>query len=251
MNQFVRYARYYDLLYADKDYPKEADYISRLCKRYSPEAASILNIGCGTGRHDELIRAKGYSVSGVDRSEEMLECARARGAGTYTLGDFRTFRLGQQFDVVMALFHVVSYLPENSDVIQAFNTAYEHLKDGGLFLFDCWYGPGVLTDLPRVRVKRLSSGEISLLRIAEPVMHPEGNLVNVNYQIYMQDTSSGIIDEFQESHRMRYFFRPELEMICSLTGMSIEGYYDGFSDQQPGLNSWNAFFVCRKTGHIP
>ena len=53
------------------------------------------------------------------------------------------------------------------------STAAKHLKPNGVFIFDFWYGPGVLTDPPVVRLKRLENEEIEVLRIAEPVMHPK------------------------------------------------------------------------------
>lgn len=247
MNQFEKYARYYDLLYSDKNYPEEIDYVIKLIDLHRPGARSLLNIGCGTGRHDEFLASKGYTVCGVDRSDEMLSSARKRGAGDYTLGDFRSVRLEKRFDVVMALFHVVSYLSSNEDVIQAFRTAYEHLEAGGIFLFDCWYGPGVLSDLPSNRVKRMKDGDISLVRIAEPEMHPGKNMVDVNYQLFIHDKNAGWNpEELKETHSMRYFFRPELELLCSLSCLSIVGYYEWFTVSEPTLRSWNACFVCKK-----
>ena len=49
------YSRYYNLLYKDKDYAGEAAYIYDLIGRYRPGATNILNLGCGTGRHDHLL----------------------------------------------------------------------------------------------------------------------------------------------------------------------------------------------------
>ncbi len=73
MNTFGDYSKYYNLLYKDKEYSKEVDYVSNLIKKYSPEAKTILDLGCGTGRHDELFIKHGFSVWGVDISEKMLE----------------------------------------------------------------------------------------------------------------------------------------------------------------------------------
>jgi len=73
MNQFGNlYSQYYDLLYQDKDYIAEVDYIENLIKSHSREVKTILDLGCGTGKHDELLCDKGYTVHGVDISKEML-----------------------------------------------------------------------------------------------------------------------------------------------------------------------------------
>jgi len=122
MNVFSDYANYYDLLYQDKDYEGEADYIHRLIKEYAPKAGTVLELGCGTGKHALLLAKKGLSVHGVDISQEMLEKASglldsvsADIAGRVALvqGDVQTYRYSQKFDVVLSLFHVMSYQTGN------------------------------------------------------------------------------------------------------------------------------------------
>src|SRR3990172_5281821 len=77
MTVFGKYSSYYNLLYKDEDYAGEVEYIHNLIQKHSPGAKSILDLGCGTGRHDLLLAEKGYSVTGVDQSEEMLAVAKA------------------------------------------------------------------------------------------------------------------------------------------------------------------------------
>ena len=82
MNQFGNlYSQYYDLLYRDKDYLGEVEYIDKLIKSLNKETKTILDLGCGTGRHAEILCDKGYIVHGVDRSKEMLEVAESRRKG--------------------------------------------------------------------------------------------------------------------------------------------------------------------------
>lgn len=214
MSVFNEYARYYDLLYRDKDYQGEAEYIHGLIQAHAPGAHSILNLGCGSGRHDRCLLDLGYTVTGVDMSEEMLIAARAEAAENssleYLLGDVRTVRLEKTFDVVISLFHVMSYQITNADMKAAFATASVHLKPGGLFLFDCWYGPGVLSDRPTRRVKELEDEAIRVTRIAEPVLHPNENVVDVNYQVSISNKFTGEVNDIRETHRMRYLFLPEI-----------------------------------------
>ena len=67
-NVFAKYSEYYDLIYTDKDYQKEVDYIDQLIQKYHPKAKTILDLGCGTGVHANLLAAKGYRVMGIDLS---------------------------------------------------------------------------------------------------------------------------------------------------------------------------------------
>jgi SAM-dependent methyltransferase len=78
MNVFGNYAHYYNLLYRDKDYAGEAKFIHQLLQTYAPSTQSILELGCGTGTHAQLLAKEGYEVHGVDLSTQMLEQASDR-----------------------------------------------------------------------------------------------------------------------------------------------------------------------------
>jgi SAM-dependent methyltransferase len=102
---FADYARYYDLLYRDKDYAAEAEYVAGLIRKFHPSARSILELGSGTGIHASLLAEKGITVHGIERSPEMLARSQAlaenRAAGddrlTFTTGDIRDVRLTGTF----------------------------------------------------------------------------------------------------------------------------------------------------------
>lgn len=246
MSVFGTYSRYYDLLYKDKDYAAEAEYVHGLIAQHCPRAQTILDLGCGTGRHAQLLAHKGYAVTGLDRSEQMLETARAASHGPvpeYLQGDLRDARLGREFDVVVSLFHVMSYQTTNADLKSAFATVREHLRPGGLFLFDCWYGPAVLTQRPQVRIQRLEDEHVSVTRLAEPVMRPNENLVDVNYQIFIQEKPSGRMHQLSETHTMRYLFAPEVELLFDVAGLELRGSSEFMSSNEPSADTWNALFI--------
>lgn len=248
MTQFADYSRYYDLLYRDKDYTGEAEYVDSLIRRYLPGARTILELGCGTGRHSHLLTEKGYHVHGVDRSGDMLAVAARRGNNrlNFTRGDIRELRLDATFDVALALFHVMSYQTDNDDLLAAFQTVYGHLSKGGIFIFDCWYGPAVLADLPAVRVKRLEDETVKIVRIAEPVLHPNDNTVDVNYEVLVTDKTTAVLDVITESHPMRYLFKPEIELIINQFGLSLVDSFEFMTGSALGFRTWNACFVVRK-----
>lgn len=244
---FDRYSRYYDLLYRDKNYEAEAAFVQGLIAQHSPGCRTMLELGCGTGLHGAALAQRGYSVHGVDLSEEMLARAQKRRNNelSFARGDVRDLRLGRTFDAVISLFHVVSYQTTNADLRAIFATARSHLREGGVFVFDCWYGPAVLTDRPVVRVKRMEDEVTRVTRIAEPTMHPNECTVDVAYQMFVEDRASGAVDQIAELHRMRYLFRPEIDLLAQAAGLQIVQACEWLTGRPLGENTWSACFVAR------
>jgi SAM-dependent methyltransferase len=254
MNVFKDYAHYYDLLYQDKDYEGEAHFIRHLISNYSPNAKTILELGSGTGRHAKLLAQAGFRVHGVERSPEMLAQCQVhcdslsqdlREALDFTQGDLRTCDIKQSFDTVISLFHVISYQISNEDLIAAFRTARKHLNPGGIFIFDVWYGPAVLHTPPEIRIKRIENEAFGLIRIAEPNMHINDNIVDVNYQILMQEKGSTHWNCFSETHHMRYLFQPELALLLQMADFDLLETCEWLTGQEIGTNTWGACFVAQ------
>jgi len=154
---FDAYSRYYDLLYQDKDYEGEVEYIDSLLQAYGVTGCELMEFGSGTGKHGRLLAEKGYNIIGIELSDSMVQKAQKTDGFTCQQGDIRTISLGRSFDTVLALFHVVSYQTTNADIQAMFQRAAEHLQVGGLFVFDVWYSSAVYNLKPEIRVKRMTS----------------------------------------------------------------------------------------------
>lgn len=257
MSNFGLYSKYYDLLYAEKDYAAEAEHVRDLIVAHRPTAQSVLELGCGTGMHACLLAKAGFSVHGVDSSSEMLVRAQHRLSTidqdlarrlSFEGGDLRTYRAGRSFDAVIALFHVMSYQTRDEDLEQALRTAAEHLEAGGVFVFDFWYGPAVLWQRPTQRIKRLEDESISVLRFAEPAVHPNDNVVDVHYTIVAHDKQCGTTQTVAELHRMRYLFMPELDSLLARSGFVRKRATAWLSSMAPSLDTWGVCVVAEK-GH--
>jgi SAM-dependent methyltransferase len=248
MTVFGVYSRYYDLLYREKDYAGEAAYVAKLIRAARPGARSILDLGCGTGRHARELAALGFTVTGVDRSAEMVAIARqtpTTGARFFE-GDLGTMRLDERFDVVTSLFHVFSYQTTNQALSAAFATAHAHLRDGGVLVFDAWYGPAVLSDPPAVRVKRLSNDEMEVVRISEPTLHANRNVVDVDFEVLIRDRLKDTTSRLTERHEMRYLFTPEIEAFAAAAGLKLLASEEWLTGMPPGLGTWGVVFACER-----
>jgi SAM-dependent methyltransferase len=243
---FNAYSRYYDLLYRDKNYVAEAKYIADLLERFGVSGKRLLEFGSGTGKHGRLLAARGYKVTGIERSAEMVAQAEAAPGFLCQQGDICNVQLGQTFDAVLSLFHVVSYQTTNDAVQAVFARAAEHLEAGGLFVFDVWYSLAVYAQKPAVRVKRMADKAIEITRIAEPTLHPNENRVDVNYTIFAHDLASGAVETMTETHPMRHFSFPELDLLAQMNGFAVVGTEEFMTFKKPSEDTWGVCFILKK-----
>ena len=242
MKVFDAYSSYYNLLYKDKDYQGEADYIASLLGN---AVKTVFEMGCRTGKHASLLQKKGYDIFGIDLSETMLEQAKALGVDC-ALGDVRTFECGKCFDAVISLFHVASYQNTDEDINKYFQTAKKHLKPKGKFIFDVWHKDAVLAQLPEKRVKKMENDEVQIVRYCEPNHLPEKNIVEVNYHIEILNKKSKEKQYIDECHSMRYFSYEEIEHFAHNAGFKIVENIVWMTHDKPSSDSWGVCYVCEK-----
>lgn len=252
MQTFQDYAYYYNAFYKDKDYKSEAETVDKLLKRYGSRINRVINFGCGTGKHDMELVKLGYQCKGIDMSPLMIEIARQNSDSegsriAFEVADVRNYETDQKYDAVISLFHVMSYQNTNEDIVQAFRSARASLNDNanGCFLFDVWYGPGVLSDRPCVRVKEIEDNENQLIRIARPVMHDKENVVDVNYEVLIMNKKTGQVQTINEVHKMRYYFRPELELLLRDAGFQLLDNIDCRTLGETDYDSWTSYFIAK------
>lgn len=252
MNVFRDFAEYYDLIYADKDYAGEARFVLAALRAAAGSGHRLLELGCGTGRHAIEFARAGMEVTGIDMSAEMVERATARIASSgvspapdLRVGDLRSLRLGEKFDYIVSLFHVLCYQTANEELEAAFQTAAAHLRPSGRFLFDFWYGPAVLADPPQVRVRRMRGSDFHLTRIAEPQHRFEANLVQVDYELLFERDSGGAPVRARECHAMRYLFLPEIRSFLARAGMELESSGGWMVHEPLSQRTWYGWACAR------
>ena len=239
---------YYNLFYEDKDYALEAKYIDDKIKEYRPSSNSILELGCGTGKHAINLTKFGYKILGIEKSKSMLKKTIKAKNISFQQGDIREIKLENKFDCVISLFHVISYQITNESLKAVFETAFKNLEKEGLFLFDFWFAPAVLHQKPTVRIKTISSKNNTIYRIAEPEIFLEKNQVNVNYTYHDFDHSTDKCKITKELHEMRYFSIPELELIADRIGFKLLKVEEFLTGSKPTFNTWGVCIIFKKNG---
>ena len=189
----------------------------------------------------------------MDRSPWMLDEARRKLdrepglAVSVQQGDLRVADLHQQFDAVVMMFAVLGYQEEDADVIAALNTVRRHLDSGGLFIFDCWFGPAVIHHRPDARVKSVPVAGGHIRRSTESTLDIDRHLCTVRFHVERL-TGEAMVSTTDEEHRVRYFFGDELERFLTSAGFTLLrlGAFPHF-EQAPDESTWNVLAVARAT----
>lgn len=251
---FENYSQYYDLLNENKNYSEETAYIISIIKLNSKNSKSILELGCGTGGHAEEFAKKSYSIHGIDLSDAMLLKAKSRQEKlskpisekiSFSKGDIKKFTLNHKFDVVVSLFHVISYILTVSDLESVIKTAKKHLNTNGLFIFDCWHAPAVIHDKPVSRIKVAENNLISVKRTSFPTLLEHEKRVDIRFDIEIHDKKTDKTTFISEKHEMRYWYTEELKEAFNNYGFELIHKEEWLTRKPLSQNSWYASYVFK------
>jgi len=133
-------AKYYDAVYWYKDYDREVDFLLEIFQKHGARVRTILEVACGTGNHAQILTKRGFEVTGVDISKNVLEVARKKvlRRASFFQGDMRNLDevTDREFDAVICLFSAISYNLSYADLGRTVGGFYSHLRDNGVAVFD-------------------------------------------------------------------------------------------------------------------
>ena len=135
----------YDKINGELDYVAWADFIEENIRRYNPDMKTelVLDLGCGTGRMTLELGRRGYDMTGVDLSPEMLDLARdaAEEAGLsdkmlWLLQDITDFELYGTVELAVSCLDTLNHLTDAADLRRCLSLVHNYLVPDGLFVFD-------------------------------------------------------------------------------------------------------------------
>jgi len=168
---------------------------------------SVLDVGCGTGHHLELLAEHFEQLAGVDLSASMLDVARTRVPGVQLqLGDMREFSLGRRFDVVVSLFSAVGYMADAHELTLAVGAMAEHLAPGGVLVVDGWVRPEMWrAGDGGVAVESGAAGDEGLARFTRSRSDGRHTWLGM---VYVHSTPQGVTTH-RDEHRLTLFTEEE------------------------------------------
>ena len=162
------YSEVYNLLYEGKNYKKEFNSIKKIIKKYHYKSKTLLDLGCGTGSYSKLMTGLKLNVTGIDASKNMLKIAKLKYKKNKNLvfkeSNILKMNLNKKFDVISALFHILSYQTTYKNIDKFFKNSAKHLNTNGILIFDFWYKDGVYNLQQPLRIREVEDNYFKVIR---------------------------------------------------------------------------------------
>ena len=240
-------ARFYDLS-MEVDYDEWVSYLLALNDRHGHVPLNIIDLGCGTGNLTLPLAKRGYQLTGVDLSPEMVTVAQDKALEVglevpFFVADLRTFSLpGQVFDTAISGCDVLNYLTLESELRQAFQAVHKLLVPGGLWLFDLnsahklseIYGNQSYADLQN-----------DFSYFWDNSYDPEKGIVTMDLTFFVQ-IEGNTYERKTEQHRQKLWIPEQIQVLAPETGFVVRGCYDFLTMESYSENTERWQFVLQR-----
>jgi SAM-dependent methyltransferase len=197
----------------------------------------ILDLACGTGELEYLLRHTRLKFTGVDISGKMLVSARKKmPVGLFIKSDIVSVKLDKKFDLVVCFFDSINHLGNYAELTKAFKTARLHLKPGGFFIFDM-LSPRGLAEWKFYDIKRKSDYTV----ITNGIYNEKSITVDITIEGFIQNNKSTYLRFVQKIRERSYPFAKIVDSLskAGFTNMSVSS----FNPDQPAETCSRWFFV--------
>lgn len=239
------FAEFYDILTANIDYKKRAEYFHELIRRHDgKQGGLLLDLACGTGSLSEELYNLGYDIIAIDYSPEMLGIALNKKIEhqkniQYVCQDMRKLDLFGNNDITVCALDSLNHLENFKDLCTVFRKVFMFTEPGGLFLFD------INTEYKH----RTVLGEHTFIYEAEEVYcvwqnSCQNSTVNIELDFFVPENEKYL--RYSESFQETAYPLSDIEKALKDTGFEILGIYDEDSFDPVKPNSERAVFAVRK-----
>ena len=141
MDAYQKLAKSYDRLTNDVDYEATVDFYMQILEREGVTPRTVVDLACGTGSVTAVLARKGYEVTGVDMSEEMLTEAMAKVMDMekpprFVCQKLQELKLPRAVDMAVCALDSLDYITNPEDCAEAIRRTWKALNPGGIFIFD-------------------------------------------------------------------------------------------------------------------
>lgn len=247
MESYRELAGVYDRLMDHVDFDKITDFYLGAARRFGWQGQQILDLACGTGTITLELLKRGFTVTGVDQSQEMLAMADEK---IFAAGyqpdlinqNMMKLNLSQQYELVISAFDSLNYLLSERDLERTFSRVQQSLSLGGMFLFDL-HSEYKLKEVFGDRTFAYSGEDYAYIwrnhfQVGKGVSH-------MMLDIFIP-SAEGLYQRVEEYHRERYYSSDIITTLCKKTGLKVLAIYGDQKYRKPGVRTERIYYVVQK-----
>ncbi len=245
--QYSVISKYYELLNSGVDYNAYAEFIDRIIKEYGIEKTElVLDLACGTGKLTRILADKGYDMTGVDISPDMLSVAgewenKKKQGILYLCQDMRDFELYGTVDACVCCLDSINYLMKASDIQRCFSLVHNYLVPDGIFIFDV-NTPHRFTEGYALHDYILEDDDVLLAW--QNFYNEKTRICDFVLSLFCRN-EDGSYDRYDEEQRERMYSMRTLVQIIKKTGFELLDAYSDFAFSSISDKNDKWYFVCR------
>jgi SAM-dependent methyltransferase len=213
------------------------------------EPQQILDVACGEGSFAVGMAEKGFAVTGVDVSPQMITLAqeRAENAGVdvdFKVEDMRLLPFEDEFDLVTCFFDSLNYLLTVQGLHNAFQGAFRALRPGGFYIFDMNTIYGLAVDWMREQTY-IQNETDDFIEIHQQDFDYENLIASMTVTVFQKQ--GDLWKRFEEIHQERGYPIADIQFLLSEIGFEIAGMYGSIKKRsEVQKNSPRVWFSARK-----
>ncbi|MBS4215581.1 MULTISPECIES: class I SAM-dependent DNA methyltransferase [Neobacillus] len=248
MTSYQHFAYLYDELMKDAPYDEWIRFVEEKLAKYDIKGSKLLDLACGTGQLSVRFAKRGFQVTGSDLSADMLAVAQAKAEAEGLVIPFfeqnmAEFENLEQFDVIGIFCDSLNYLETEQEVKETFLHVFQHLQQGGLFIFDV-HSIYKITQVFMNQTFALNEDHIAYIWNSFP--GEESNSVEHELSFFALDEKSGKYDRYDELHYQRTFSVQQYSDWLAEAGFQLLEINADFEHAKPQTHSERIFFIAHK-----
>lgn len=241
------FASVYDTLTENVEYSRRAEHFCSLLAENSVNGGLLLDLACGTGNLSFELEKRGYSVIGIDSSEEMLSIAQNKkyengSDAMFLCQDMRSLDLYGTVNCCVSALDSLNHLTSEEDLLKAFQNVSLFLEDGGIFIFDMntvYKHKNILADNSYI----YDCGDIFCAW--QNNLKNDGCTVEITLDFF-EKGEDGLYDRYTESFCERAYPSKKVKELLEKADFTFLAEYDELTHNAPSENSQRTVFVARR-----
>lgn len=247
MSSYNAFAKYYDTLTQNIDYPARADYFNKLIHQYGNKGKLLLDLACGTGSLSREFAKLGYDVIGIDSSYEMLCCAMGSTPSELGVQYIRQAMQGLDLygtiDACVCALDSINHITAKNVLQKGFSRVSLFLDPKGVFIFDV----NTLYKQQNILANNTFVYDYdSVYCVWQNTFLPENAATRIELDFFEYDSESGAYYRQEEAFEERVYSPDELAEMLDKAGLRIVDCFEGDTTDPVKEDTQRMVYVTKK-----